>query len=78
MMVYMQIKKYCIIYGNLLQSTLGAKYILVCDKESTPVANTYYKCNGRENSFQQCLENQFSDYDKTSMKAGLICGGITE
>ena len=73
-----QIKRHCIVYGNLLQSTLGAKYILVSDKESTPTVNTYYKCNGRENSFQQCLENQFSDCDKTSLKAGLICGGTTK
>ena len=40
------------------------------------MVNTYYKCNGRENSFQQCLENTFSDCDKTSLKVGLICGGI--
>ena len=64
--------------GNLFQPTLGAKYILVSDKETTPMVNNYYKCNGRENNFEECLKNQFSDCDKTSLKAGLICGGITK
>ena len=62
----------------LLQHTLGTKYILVSDKELTPVVNTYFQCNRTEKRFEYCLENKFSDCDKTSLKAGLICGGITK
>ena len=62
----------------LFQHTLGAKYIVVSEKKSTPVVNTYYQCNGRENNFEQCVENEFADCDKTSLKAGLVCGGVTK
>ena len=57
---------------------IGAKNTLVSSKESIPVINAYFSCNGIENDFRKCTVHRISRCDMKSnlLKPGLTCGGI--
>ena len=57
---------------------IGAKNTLVSSKESIPVINAYFSCNGTENDFRKCTVHRISRCDMKSnlLKPGLTCGGI--
>ena len=57
---------------------IGAKNRLVSSKESIPVMNAYFSCNGTENDFRKCTVHRILRCDMNSnlLKPGLTCGGI--
>ena len=57
---------------------IGAKNRLVSSKESIPVMNAYFSCNGTEKDFGKCTVHRISRCDMKSNlhKPGLTCGGI--